>query len=420
MAGKILVVEDSQFYARLLKQRLQAELPFEVVVAQSLQETEMVLKEGQDFFVALLDLNLPDAPNGEVVDLVVGKGIPSIVFTGTLNDDIRDRILSKNVVDYVVKRDVKEVDHLIELVKRIKKNSNITVLVVDDSSLARQAMVRLLKAQNFKVLEARHGQEALEILGERDDVKLVILDYEMPVMDGLEFIHKARKRFSKDRLKIIGISGYGSGYLSARMLKAGADDFLCKPYINEEFICRVTQCAEAIDLLDALREASIKDYLTGLYNRRYFFEIANKFLENSKRGNVKLAIGMLDIDNFKSINDKYGHEVGDKVLVKVSSILEESVRKADIICRFGGEEFCILLVNVDKTQALEIFERIRKNVEATPIKSGLEIFSPTISVGVCAITDESLEEAIKKADVALYTAKREGKNTIRLASNTNL
>lgn len=332
----ILIVEDSRFFGSVLKKRLESDTDFEVSWARSYVEAEALLVGQGDFFMGLLDLNLPDAPKGEVVDLVLGRNIPAIVFTGEMTDRVREKIWAKNVIDYVLKEDTRSLDYILSLVQRIRKNMSVKVLVVDDSRLSRKIVCKLLHEHRYIVFEAEDGDEALHLLERHPDIRLVITDYNMPNMDGFELTRSIRSRFRRDELSIIGLSGQESNFLSAQFIKSGANDFITKPFLHEEFYCRVTQAVEMVENVMKIKDMSNKDYLTGLYNRRFFFEIGYKMFARARRNNGTIIVALLDIDFFKKINDGYGHDIGDRVLVNLAKLLQTRFRQTDVVSRFGG------------------------------------------------------------------------------------
>ena len=183
---KVLVVEDSSFFGMVIKNKIQTESNFYVTWTKNLSETVKELnKANNNFFAAVLDFNLPDAPQGEVIDKVTSKNIPSIVFTGNVSEQIREFVWSKKVVDYILKDDPNSVDYLIATLKRLEKNPDIKILVVDDSPLFRKSISDLLKNHKYTVLTACNGKEALEVINEHPDIRMVITDFNMPEMDDL-------------------------------------------------------------------------------------------------------------------------------------------------------------------------------------------------------------------------------------------
>ena len=415
---KVLIVEDSKVFARILIRKIEDELFFDACWASNFEEARYLLEENPDgntYFVALLDLHLPDADDGRIVDYVISRGIPAIVFTGDVESEIRDRIWAKKVVDYVSKESPDSLDYLTSLVRRISLNKFVNILVVDDSPTVRNHLVRLLSAHEFIVHEADTGDNALAVLERHPDIKMVISDYFMPGMDGVELTRRIRHRHRKDQLAVIGISAYGNTILSARFIKNGANDFLNKPFSSEEFYCRVTQNLEMLEYIQKLRETSIRDPLTGLFNRRRFFEAAKELRAGPDRGEETMTLAMIDIDHFKNVNDTYGHAVGDEVLKHVAQGLGHRFRGRDIVARIGGEEFCVLAMGMAGQQALEVFNDLRNSIERSKAKVGRISVGVTISIGLCDTPLDSADAMLAAADAALYKAKRTGRNKVVVA-----
>lgn len=409
----VLIVEDTRSLAEALKHQITHELGLECLHAVSLTEASSIIDAHADeIFIALLDLNLPDAPNGEIVDHVLSKSIPSIVLTGTYNDDIRDSMMARPLVDYVVKRNMNELLYVCTLVKRIHNNRNIKVLIVDDSQTQRQLMKALLDAHCFHVLEAIDGIDALEKITEHPDIRLILTDYNMPNMDGLELITKLREKYTRNELAIIGMSADNSKKVTIDQLKAGANDFITRPFINEELYCRINQNIEAIENFTKLLDSATKDFLTGLYNRKYVFETGNKLFQNARRKNISLTTAMLDIDFFKKINDTHGHHIGDLALKHISGILTEQLRDADVVARMGGEEFCVLCINIDDENSEKLFERIRVAIQNNPLITDDLTVPMTVSIGYSMQLTDNLDSMINNADAALYKAKETGRNKV--------
>lgn len=410
----ILIVEDNKLVSSMLMKRIESELRFDPVLAETFADAKRILGEKKnDFFLCLADLNLPDAPSGEIVDYCVERGVPTIVFTGEISDEIREKVLSKKVIDYLLKEGRHNIDYIIKLIRRVYKNKWIKILVVDDSKLFRARVADLLKVHQYTVHQAGDGTEALRVMNENPDIRLVITDYNMPGMDGLRLVNEIRRNYSNEQIGIIGVSG--DSLLSAKFMKHGANDFLNKDFFAEELYCRVNQNVELLERIAEIKEASNKDYLTGIYNRRYFYEIGGKLFENSKRKNLTVTAAMIDIDFFKRINDTYGHDAGDRVLKGIAELLQKRFRASDVVSRIGGEEFCVLGVNMNRESVEGIFEGLREKIEETEIPTESGAIRITVSIGVCAEPMNDLDEMIKQADSMLYKAKESGRNRVFIA-----
>jgi diguanylate cyclase (GGDEF)-like protein len=415
---KVLIVEDSKVFARILIRKIEDELFFDTCWASNFEEARYLLDDNPDgdtFFCALLDLHLPDAEDGSIVDYVIARGIPSIVFTGDVENEVRDRIWAKKVVDYVSKESPDSLDYLCGLVRRISRNKYVNILVVDDSSTVRNHLVRLLSAHEFIVHEADSGERAVAVLEAHPEIKVVITDYFMPGMNGVELTQRIRRLRHKDDLAVIGISAYGNSILSARFIKNGANDYLNKPFSSEEFYCRVTQNLEMLEYIQKLREASIRDPLTGLYNRRHFFAASQNAHARLVRGETAMTLAMIDIDHFKNVNDTHGHGVGDEVLRHVAQGLSNRFRGQDVVARLGGEEFCVLAMGLGGQHAMDVFNDLRNSIERSKAKCGRVSVGVTISIGICDRPLGSVDAMLAAADAALYKAKRTGRNRVMWA-----
>ncbi len=409
--NRILIVEDNKTLAKLLAKKIESALDFKVDVAYQLSEAKLFLHKYK-YFVTLLDINLPDAPNGEVVDYVLNKDQHAIVLSGNIDKEFRKKMLKKNIIDYINKGGVDDINYIINTIHRLKENQKHKVLVVDDSMVFRKQMSGFLENLFYKVYTVAHGEEAIGMLETHPDISLMITDYNMPVMNGLELVHQVRKDRSKNDLCIIAISSNNDDEINALFLKQGANDYINKPFSKEEFSCRVNNSIEALENIQTVTNHANRDFLTGLYNRRYFFDHINEYIENEEHGE-KFAVAMIDIDNFKKINDTYGHDTGDKVIIHLADVLMSNTNYRDVVSRFGGEEFCVVLKNINRFSAVEIFDRLRREVESSVVYSDKkEPIRFTISIGVSLYSEDGLEETINKADMMLYKAKNAGKNQV--------
>lgn len=409
---QVLIVEDSMTFSSLLKRSVKNELGLNAVVARNYEECVNILEDRDDFFVALLDVNLPDAPNGEIVDLVLSRNIPAIVITGEISDDIRDQMWSKKIMDYVFKENMRNIDYVIESVRRIHDNMGSKILIVDDSTLARKHMTSLVLAHKYEALSAKNASEALVVLSENRDIKLIVIDYNMPGINGVELTKEIRAKFTKKDLAIIGISGQGSSSTSIAFLKNGANDYITKPFETEEFYCRISQNIDIINHFNQFKALVSKDYLTDLYNRKYLMETGAKLFANLKRNNLEIIVALIDLDDFKKINDSFGHSVGDEALIHVSKLINGRFRQSDIVSRYGGEEFCVVNTNMDAARVFDVYEALRKEIENNVLRIDRREVRLSVSIGICSTPLDTFKDMVNKADDLMYRAKHRGKNTI--------
>ena len=410
MSQRLLVVEDSKPIATVIKQ-IAKSLKYEVVIATTLAQVEEILSGDTDFFAATVDYALPDALDGEAIACVLSHKIPSIVMTGKMDDATRQKILAQPVIDYIPKENSQAFLYLKRILHWQKTNSKNEVLVVDDSAAARNHVVELLKRRNFTVFVANDGVQALEVLQQNTDIKMVITDLEMPKMDGIELTNEIRKKTSRDKLAVIGISGASSGIHSARFIKNGADDFLRKPFCPEEFYCRITQNIESLNNFAQIQKIANTDYLTELPNRRAFFRDAERLTSKCIEKNIPYAVAMLDIDFFKKVNDNYGHEAGDHVL-KVVALYMRKYLTGGIIARLGGEEFAAVITGVDEDQLYAKLDDLRREISVAQLQYEEQHLSITVSLGAIFNSQLPLAKQVNEADNSLYTSKENGRNQL--------
>jgi len=300
--------------------------------------------------------------------------------------------------------------------ENIKKKKQPLVLIVDDVAKNLQLLGNILKKENYRIAAASNGKQAIAIAGDISP-DLILLDVMMPEMDGFEACNKLKNIPETKDIPIIFLTAKVETEDIVKRNKKGAVDYVTKPFNSYELLARVKTHLELKISKDLLEEKtklleilSITDGLTGLYNHRYIVDVLSSRITEASRYRKPLSIGMFDIDYFKKINDKYGHVFGDEVLIKISSVIEETIRKVDIAGRYGGEEFLIVIPDTDSGGAYKTAERIRETIEKIKWdKDGLKV---TISGGVCEFNDEDSEKLIAKADELLYRAKESGRNRI--------
>ena len=253
---KILVVEDSQIVRKILNKLVEDNPHFQSVLCADYAQAKAKIESDEEYLAAIVDLNLPDAPRGEIVELMLSHNVPTAVLTGNFDETLRNVLIDKGVLDYITKESRYSYMQVIKLIDRLRKNLTTKVLVVDDSTTSNSYLSAFLRKFRFQVMSAFDGVEALKILRENPDIKLVISDYMMPNMDGFELVKAVRQDRAFQDLVFIGLSANGNSMLSAKFIKSGANDFLSKPFYHEEFFCRVLQNLEAQEMLETIGHLS--------------------------------------------------------------------------------------------------------------------------------------------------------------------
>lgn len=293
------------------------------------------------------------------------------------------------------------------------------ILIADDDPVSRHLLHSTLRRLEHEVLQVGDGSAALNALLRPDGPRLAILDWMMPGADGLAVCRTLRRRTSP-YVYVILLTGKDTREDMETAVDAGVDDFLTKPFDMFELSARLRSAERVLDLQEGLlqaheqlREQATHDHLTGLWNRSGVLEQLATELERAVRDLKPLSIAMADIDNFKSVNDRHGHNAGDMVLREAAVRMRSVLRTYDGLGRYGGEEFLMLLPGCDVTAAVDIAERARIAVAAEPVRVDALELPMSISVGI-ACTDISVEPKvlIAAADEALYRAKARGRNRV--------
>jgi two-component system, cell cycle response regulator len=297
-----------------------------------------------------------------------------------------------------------------------------TVAVVDDDSSIRRLVSMILRRNGYSVLEATSGEEAQQVLWTHP-WDLAVLDRWLPDLDGIVLCQQIKQDPALRNRYVIILTGEDEQQDKIEGLNTGADDYITKPFSHPELLARIRAGKRIVDLQNELIASnrrlellSITDGLTQLYNHRHFQEEMSRKYEESSRYQRPLSLAMIDIDHFKKFNDTYGHAAGDEVLRRVSALLKESVRSADLAARYGGEEFAVMMPETPLQEATIVAEKVRSMIEEEGVVFGEQTFLVTVSIGVANYPHSAFRsphELIDAADHALYEAKRKGRNQVR-------
>jgi len=294
-----------------------------------------------------------------------------------------------------------------------------SILVAEDDPMFRRILQRWLESWGFSVLAAEDGAQAWEILRGKNPPSMMILDWVMPGMDGLELCLRTRASGCGPYQYILLVTARDRTPDVVRGLDAGADDYLTKPFDKNELHARLRVGRRMLDLQrdllsaqEKLRFQATHDPLTGLWNRGALLDLLQTELERTVRTRSSLGVLMLDIDHFKKVNDTHGHLAGDAVLQEIAQRVVRATRAYDVVGRYGGEEFLLLLPTCDVAQTQASAERIRAAIAAQPFGAGDAQMPLTVSIGatVAPAAGRSETEILSLSDLALYDAKAAGRN----------
>jgi two-component system, cell cycle response regulator len=298
------------------------------------------------------------------------------------------------------------------------------ILVAEDDLTSRRILAAVLKKCGFDPVVAEDGGAAWDILQGPDAPRLLLLDWNMPGIDGLEICRRLREKALRDPPYVVLLTARGEKSDIVLGLESGANDYVSKPYDNQELQARIRvgqrmleMQSRVLDAQDALDFQAKHDFLTGIFNRRAILEKLKQEISRAGRERISLSAGMFDIDHFKAINDAYGHQVGDEVLVAFTRRIQSGLREYDGFGRYGGEEFLVIVPDSAGLKSESLYERLRASVAETGIETTAGSISMTVSIGVATGTGQThVDEILAAADAALYQAKAGGRNRVAYAA----
>lgn len=451
MVARVLVVDDILTNVKLLDAKLTAEY-FEVISAYSGAEALAKIEDGAPDIV-LLDVMMPGMDGFEVCRRIKANPktahIPVVMVTAL--DQPSDRVagieagaddfLTKPVDDAALFARVRSLVRLKMMTDelRMRETTGQSMGLIDPAAGLNEANVsgRILIIEDrpetvawfVSALEDRHDVSSVDTFEEAlvrvrgGDYDLIIVSLGVRGFDGLRLCSQLRSLPQGRHVPILVIVSEGDKRKLNQALEMGVNDYLTRPVDRNEMTARVRTQLRKKRYADSLRqnvelslEMAVTDQLTGLHNRRYMSRHLENLLSQSKQTGKPLAFAIMDIDFFKTVNDTYGHDVGDEVLREFANRITANVRGIDLACRFGGEEFVVVMPDTDLTFAYAVADRLRRQVENTPVilnRPPGEV-SITVSIGIAALSgaDDTADGLLHRADQALYQAKRSGRNRV--------
>jgi two-component system cell cycle response regulator len=293
------------------------------------------------------------------------------------------------------------------------------ILIIEDDPLVLRGFETILKQEGYLVTTLNSGETALEIIN-KENFDLILTDLNLEGMNGIDILKRVKK-ISPD-IPVIVITGYESMDSAISALRGGAYDYLIKPCQDIDLKTTIKRGLEKRMLEKELLILATTDPLTKLYNRNYFLSRFEEEFNKALRYKMNIACILIDIDHFKKVNDNYGHQIGDRILIELSDLLRINSRNIDIIGRYGGEEFILILPQINDKSAYQLCERLRKITSENVFSIQGNQIKITISLGISAFPNNKVKnykELIRLADNALYEAKRTGRNKTVISDEKN-
>jgi diguanylate cyclase (GGDEF)-like protein len=300
------------------------------------------------------------------------------------------------------------------------ESEKLTVLIAEDNSDQMEILQTMLGQGRYRLVTAMDGEEALAKLAS-EPVDIALLDIMMPKITGLEVCRRIREDAKLKNIYVIFLTAMVSGEDRVKGLELGGNDYMTKPYYVPELMARLSVGERLTRQRREIEKQAAHDPLTGLHNRRLFEERLNHEFERARRYGRPLSVLMIDVDDFKKVNDCHGHDCGDVVLKGVAQAIAERTRKSDISARYGGEEFIVLLPEIALDGAVQAAEKLRQQIGSLKFETdAVGAFPVTVSVGVASTSARRYADGyavVKDADLALYKAKGSGKNRVEFSGD---
>lgn len=409
---KIILKESDALFAKALAAKIFKDLKCEVHLAHSVQDVERGLVSDGDYFAAIIDCVDGSEDDFASLDLSLKSAISTVAVIKETDNDTLALISSKNIADCVLRRDIDDIDSLVRIIRRLALNSNIEILLLGGSLGENSEISKLLTVNKFKLHYCENQNEALSLLRQNQNIEVVAIDLNSIDGGGFDTLDSIRSVKSRDMLHILSIGANDDAFLPLKALKYGADDSIGEGFLKEDFLSKINMGIERLMLVKLQKEYANFDFLTSLYNRQYLMSTGEKLHANAVRGNINFIVGIIDIDNFKTINQLYGHDAGDSVLKNLARRLESTFRGSDIVCRYAGESFCVILTNVEDGYIEYTFEKLLNVIREGRVATKDGSISYSVSVGVCATMLTSFADMVKKSIQMAERAKELGRNRV--------
>ena len=453
--SKILIVDDEPLNVKLLAAMIPSE-QYDTVLACSGEEALKIVTDVPPDLI-LLDIMMPGLTGYEITRILKSdpesQDIPIVLVTafGGTDSEIKgleagaDEFLNKPVNKTELLARVKSLLRLRQYKQQInartcsinsiinkKEEKNFSekeidlpsILIVEDNKIDEKLLQRYLQGEPYQIKLAKDGEEAIS-RAQQERIDVILLDLILPRKNGFEVCRTLKEMKSTQNIQIVAITGLSDLESKLKGIELGVDDYLIKPVNMHVLRTRVKALVKKKALLDKLCDryemavhSAITDKLTGLYNRRYFDYFLELEIKRSSRQQASLALLMIDIDDFKQINDTFGHLFGDTILNQLGELLKTQIRETDMAARYGGEEFAVVMYSTGLEKAVQIAERIRQTIQSYSF--GDKNFSMTASIGIAMYPSDadSFNQLIEKSDSSLYKAKRTGKDRVVAYSKT--
>jgi len=416
---RVLIAEQEQALRDALADRVEKSLGVSADTVNTAAAVRKLMDQhAGEYVLAVVDTRLPDAPNGEVLDVLTANSIPTIAISSKVTDEIATRLLDKHIIDCVLKRNEEDTELLADIVQQTLCNPQRKIIYFSTDDFNRKKIRQLLDIHRYTIIDVRNKADIRRQLSEHRDISLVIMDQSTLQFNAIETISELRQHYRREDLAIAAVCDHEDQQLGAKLLRAGANDVIRQPMPTDEFYYRVKQCVESVERVREIKYSATRDLLTGAYNRDYLFDVGEKLYASAKRGDIKLTLAMIEIDKFEDLTTQHSPEASNTVLETLAPLLSAELRQNDVLARYDASTFACLISNVGEHNAIMVCERIRQTVSKACIEYQSNQLSVSCSIGATTNPDDSLLNMIGDAHRLLQDAIEKGRNCVVVSEPT--
>ena len=416
---RVLIAEQEQAVRDALVDRVEQSLGVTADAVNTAASVRKLMEQhAGEYVLAVVDTRLPDAPNGEVLDSLTANSIPTIAIASKVTDEIADRLLDKHIIDCVLKRTDEDTELLADLVQQTLCNPQRKILYFSTDDFNRKKIRQLLDIHRYTIIDVRNKADIRRQLSEHRDISLVIMDQSTLQFNAIDTISELRQLYRREDLAITAVCDQSDQQLGAKLLRAGASDVIRQPMPTDEFYYRIKQCVESVERVREIKYSATRDLLTGVYNRDYLFDVGEKLYASAQRGDIRLTLAMIEIDNFEEITTQHSPKASNTALETLAPLLSAELRQNDVLARYDASTFICLISNVGDHNAIMVCERIRRLVNKSRIEYQDRTFTVSCSIGASTNPDDSLLKMIGNARQSLQYAIEKGRNCVVVTDAT--
>jgi diguanylate cyclase (GGDEF)-like protein len=393
-----------------ISDQLVYQLGLDVTICETESRFKQLIHDGENISIAIADLAMDEIEFSDILQTLEQSSIPTISLFDRQDDC--PRASYKNIIASLDRDAPEQLAEIGRLTNIVFENNCTRVLLIQGNSQKKGSMQELLEDHYYAVSSAADAAEAMEQLRLYPETQLLLIDEKSSAIGGIDVIDILRKNYTPENLSIMGVAIQHNSRVISKMFHSGANDVITTSTEGIEVLARVRSQTRAVNQFRRINQHTYTDEISLAYTLNYFKSVGEKIYANALRGNIQLGLALVNIDNFKAINEQYGSEVGDRVLRFVAAKLIALSRAGDIVARKSGDEFLCLVSGVGRNNVKNLFERVRQEIHHKGFWYANRHIKLSVTIGVGCDAGTGLDTLCRRVEMAMHAARKEGKNMI--------